>query len=156
PSRIPALLDETALRERARAARRELYAPMAPLLERVLAPDPLGSFRSLLTRLRGQGPPLDEREGQFVSRDGRFAILFVATRGSAFDGARQAALLDDLARRFDAISARHGGGLRLERSGASVFAVEAERSMRRDIDLVTAFGVAGVFLLFHAFFRSLR
>ena len=156
PTRIAELTSEAALRAQAARTKSELALPTAPLLKRLVAPDPLGSFRRILERFQDQQPPLDMRDGQFVTRDGRFAVLFLGTKSSAFDGRSQRALLAELEKRFDQISAQHGGGLSLEKSGANLFAVAAERSIRGEVDLVMALAVLSVLLWFHAFFRSGR
>jgi predicted exporter len=156
PSRISELTSEAALRAQAARTKVELALPTAPLLKRLIAPDPLGSFRRILERFQDQQPPLDLLDGQFVTRDGRFAVLFLGTKPSAFDGKAQQRLLADLQARFDEIAAKHGGVLTLEKSGANLFAVAAERSIRGDVDLVMALAVLSVLLWFHAFFRSGR
>jgi predicted exporter len=48
------------------------------------------------------------------------------------------------------------GALVLERSGANVYAVATERSIRADVNAITAFSIAAVFVLFYLFFRSWR
>ena len=98
PGRIPELTSEAALRAQAERAKRELALPTASLVKRLVADDPLGSFRAILERISGQQPSLDLVDGQFVTRDGRFAVLFLATRAPAFDGDRQKALLEDSVR----------------------------------------------------------
>jgi len=155
PSAIAALLSDAGLRARAQAARRELLSPLGALSKRILPEDPLGLFPRILLRLRGAEPDLRLVDDRFVSRDGGSAVLLLGTRASAFDGAAQAAFLADLAARFDALAASRGGGLRLESSGANRFAVAAEQSIRGDVQLISLLAIVGVFLLFHAFFRSL-
>ena len=156
PSTIPALTSDEALRERAEQVKRELASPAGTLLKRILPEDPLGFFPRIALRFRDAQPDLRLVEGQFVSRDGRFAVLFLGTKASAFDGAAQAAFLAELERRFQAVNAAQGGGLVLESSGANRFAVAAERSIRGDVQLVSLLSVVGVFALFHACFRSGR
>jgi predicted exporter len=156
PSSIAALTSDEALRARAEEARRELASPAGTLLKRILPEDPLGFFPRIALRLRDAQPDLRLQDDQFVSRDGRFAVLFLGTRASAFDGAAQASFLDQLDRRFRAVDQAQGGGLVLESSGANRFAVAAERSIRRDVQFVSLLSVVGVFALFHACFRSGR
>jgi predicted exporter len=153
---IPARLTTEALRARAREVRRELALPTAMLTQRVVAADPLGAFEGIVARLRADSPPVRTRQGRFVTRDGRFAVVFLATRPSAFDSKPQAALLDHLHRAFDATAKRHGGGLVLETAGANRFAVAAERSIKRDVALIGAVSFLGVALVFLAFLRSLH
>jgi predicted exporter len=156
PAHISELTSDAALRAQAARTKAELTLPTAPLLKRLIAPDPLGSFRRILERFQGQQPPLDMLDGQFVTRDGRFAVLFLGTRPSAFDGKAQQRLLAELEGHFKEIAAKHGGALTLEKSGANLFAVAAERSIRGDVDFVMGLAVLSVLLWFHAFFRSGR
>ncbi len=156
PSTIPALTTDEALRARAEEVRRELASPAGTLLKRILPQDPLGFFPRIALRFRDAQPDLRLQDDQFVSRDGRFAVLFLGTRASAFDGAAQATFLAELERRFQAVNATQGGGLVLESSGANRFAVAAERSIRGDVQFVSLLSVVGVFALFHACFRSGR
>jgi predicted exporter len=156
PARIAELTSGGALRAQAARTKAELALPTAPLLKRLVASDPLGGFRRILERFQGQQPPLDTRDGQFVTRDGRFAVLFLGTKPSAFDGKSQRRLLAELQARFDAIAAKHPGPLTLEKSGANLFAVAIERSIRGEVDLAMGLAVLSVLLWFHAFFRSGR
>ncbi|MDX1650190.1 MAG: MMPL family transporter, partial [Myxococcota bacterium] len=156
---IPPRVTPEALRARARAAREALALPTSPLGARLLAADPLGAFEDLVARLRAHGPALATHDGHFVTADGRWAVVFLATRASAFDSAPQARLLDDLHRAFREIAARRGAAgdeLVLEASGANRFAVAAERSIRRDVVVISAASFLGVGAVFLAFLRSLR
>ena len=125
PGRIPELTSETALRAQAERAKRDLALPTASLGKRLVTDDPLGSFRALLERISVQQPSLELVDGQFVTRDGRFAVLFLGTRAPAFDGDRQKALLEDLSAAFDA------GRPALRRS-ARARAERRQRVRRRD------------------------
>jgi predicted exporter len=156
PGRISDLTGEAALRERAEHARRELAMPTASLVKRLVTEDPLGSFRGILERISSQQPTLDVVDGRFVTRDGRFAVLFLGTRAPAFDGDRQKALLEELSAAFDRVNQRFGGVLVLERSGANVFAVATERSIRGDVNFVTAVSIVSVFILLQLFLGSWR
>ena len=100
---IPALTSPDALRERARHVRRALAGPTAALTKRLVAADPLGAFERVLARMRDQRPQLDDRGGQFTTPDGRWAVIFLATRASAFDSKPQAELLGDLALACDVV-----------------------------------------------------
>ena len=155
PARIADLTSDAALRAQAARTKAELALPTAPLLKRLVASDPLGGFRRILERFQGQQPPLDSRDGQFVTHDGRFAVLFLGTKPSAFDGKSQRRLLAELQARFDAVAAKHPG-LTLEKSGANLFAVAIERSIRGQVDFAMTLAVLSVLLWFHAFFRSGR
>jgi predicted exporter len=156
PTRIAELTTDAALRAQAESAKRELALPVAALGKRLVTSDPLGSFRGILARISGQQPSLDLVDGQFVTRDGRFGVLFLGTRAPAFDGNRQKALLADLSAAFAGVDQRLGGGLLLEWSGANVFAVATERSIRSDVNFVTAFSIVSVFVCLQLFLGSWR
>jgi len=156
PERIPELTTDAALRAQAERAKRELALPTASLVKGLVASDPLGSFRVILARVAGQQPALDLVDGQFVTRDGRFAVLFLGTRAPAFDGKRQKALLADLSAEFAQVNQRLGGELVLERSGANVFAVATERSIRSDVNYVMVISIVSVFVCLQLFLGSWR
>jgi predicted exporter len=156
PARIPELTTDTALRANGDRTRRDLALPTSPLLKRVVAADPLGAFRAVLERFQEQQPALDLVDGQFVSKDGLHAVIFLGTHASGFDGGRQKVLLADLERAFAEVNARHDGTLTLEKSGPMVFAVAAEQSIRGDVNVVALFSIVAVFVCFHLFFRSRR
>ncbi len=153
---IPELLRPEALRARAAEAKRQLAQPTSTLFGKLIAADPLGAFRHIVERIRGDRPSLRLEDGQFVSEDGRWAIVFLGTRVSAFESGPQSRLLDDIAAEFAEISKRHGGDLSLEESGANRFAVRSERGIKRDVWVIGACSFGGVAALFLAFFRSLR
>lgn len=154
---IPTLVTPQALRERARAVREELALPTATLTKRLVAADPLGAFERILARFRQQrSHTLRTDQGQFVTADGRYAVIFLATKASAFDSKPQGQFLGRLRADFQTISEQHGGGLVLEESGANRFAVAAERSIRRDVVVISAVAFLGVAAVFLAFLRSLH
>ena len=153
---IPALLSDDALRRRARDVRAALALPTATLTKRTVAADPIGAFERVVERLRAQRPPLDTRDGRFVTPDGRWAVLFLTTRESAFESKPQERLLDDLAAAFAEVESAAGVPLELEASGTNRFAVAAEASMRRDILWIVSLSVLGVGVVFVLFLRSLR
>jgi predicted exporter len=159
PARIPELLSEPALEARAEAARRELAQPSGMLTKRLLPEDPIGAFPRIVARLASLGPslvPWDDTDGQLVTLDHRFAVLFVTTRASAFEGRAQRLFLADLAATFAGLDANRDGALELEAAGANRFAVAAERSIRADVAFVSLLTVGGVVCLFLVAFRSLR
>ncbi len=156
PGRIPGFMTDAALRGQAERTLRDLSLPTASLVKKLVGSDPLGSFRAILARVAGQQTALDLVDGQFVTRDGRFGVVFLGTRAPAFDGKRQKALLAELDAAFAAVNQDLGGGLVLEKSGANVYAVVTERSIRSDVHTVTALSIVAVFACFHLFFRSWR
>jgi predicted exporter len=153
---LPDRLTESALRERARALRLRLASPASGLFEALAARDPLGSFEALLGRMRADQPALRNEAGQLVTNDGRFAIVLLGTKHSAFDTGTQGPLLAELSRHFEEIAMRRGGGLELELASVGAFAMAAETAIKADVYLIAAFSFIGVALLFTAFVQSLR
>ncbi len=153
---LPEWLSERALRERARTLRRRLASPASTLLEELASSDPIGGFERVLERLRSGEPRLISQGGQFVTVDGRFAIVLAATHSSAFASAPQARLLSFIDEAFVDISDRLGVEAVLEMSGSNRFSVWVERRMKRDVYLIGAVSFLGVAGLFFAFVGSLR
>jgi predicted exporter len=153
---VAALVSEEALRERAVELRHQLSLPAGTFLDGLGARDPLGAFTAIVERVRGTGPGLEIREGQFVSRDGQAAILLLATSASAFDTSAQAPFLADLSTAFAGIAAEHGAGLVLEQSGVNRYAVRIEEDIQGDVVWIMGVSFVGVTLLFLAFFGSPR
>jgi predicted exporter len=159
---LPALLSEEALARRARELRLLLAGPASPLLEQMARSDPIGAFERIAARFRRGSPRLRSLGGQLVTEDGH-AVLFLATRSSAFASGAQGAFLADLEAAFETAARRveaeagSGAGLVLELGGAHPFAVAAERSIRRDFNAIATLsfaGVAAVFLLLVGTLRS--
>jgi len=156
PATLPAQLSDDALAARARAARLALAGPTGVLEKRILPADPLGGFPALLERLQGLGPQLERVDGQLVTAERRYAVLFVTTRTSAFAGSDQRAFLEDLDATFLGLEANRDGLLALESAGAARFTVAAERSIRSDVAFISVLTLFGVTTLFVLAFRSLR
>ena len=154
---LPPALSDDGLRAAARRLKRELAAPSGSMLGRLAPADPLLAFPDHLRRMeRQRGSELRLVDGQFLSPDGQRAFLFFATYAAAFDTALQRPLLEFIDARFAEIAARHGGGLTLEQSGLSRFAVDSERIMVSDIERVSLLSSIGVLGLFWLLYRSLR
>lgn len=151
---LPALLSDEGLRAQARRVRESLALPAAPLLKRVIPEDPLGAFERESERLQSGQPPLAQRDGVFVTRDGRWAVLLLATRHSAFDSAAQRPLLAAISSELESLRARHGADLVLEQSGANRFSVKTEDEIRGDSSWISTLSGVGVALLSYVFFRS--
>ncbi len=151
---LEARLSDAGLRERADALKRSLALPISPLLGRVAPEDPLGVFQAQLERMRAGEPPLPTRDGVFTTPDGRWAVILLATRHSAFDTVAQAPLLAEIAARFAETRDRLGPDLVLEQSGANRFALDAETKIRADASMIGTWSTLGVAVLSWLFFRS--
>jgi predicted exporter len=153
---LPAQLDSTALRERARELKTRLASPASTLLSRIAPEDPISGFESIVERFRKGERALELQDGQWVTRDGRYAILLLSTHASAFESGSQAQLLALIDERFAAIAQAHSGDLVLEMSGANRFAVAAEQSIKADVYKIAVVSFSGVAALFVAFIGGWR
>ena len=147
-------LTDAGLDEQARKVRETLALPVAPLLERTVPADPLGAFASLVERLRSEQPPLATRDGIFQTTDGKFAVLFLATKKSAFDSMAQRPLLEAIDAKFADLNATVAPDLVMEQSGANRFSVDAETKIRADASWISTLSGIGVAALSLVFFRS--
>lgn len=157
PEEARARLTEDGLTEAAAHLTDELAGPMSPLVARVAPSDPFLVLPGLFERLAkssSKGPSL--RDGRFVTDDPRTAVLFLATRASAFDAEAQGPFLDGITRAFARTNAGHRGELRLEQSGLNRFATRAATAIRGDIQRVGTLSLVLVFVILFAMFRSLR
>lgn len=160
--RIPELTRDAALRQRARELRQDLAGPLPSLGAELAERDPLGLFAAFVERMRGLGPALRVEQERFVAidpapgGDGSWAVLFLETRGSPFDSARQGPLQEAIAERFEQLAALRGGGFVLEQGGSHRIALATERAMRRDMRIVSSVSLLGVLTLLLLFLGSLR
>ncbi len=153
----PALLSPAGLAAAAETLKARLASPSGILVKRLAGDDPLLTFPALIERMADvNSGALQVDEGQYVTADGRAAILFLETRHSPFDGGTQAPLLAAIREAFARVNQAQGGGLTLEESGLNRFAVDSERIVRQDIDRISGFSTLAIVLLFVALFRSLR
>jgi predicted exporter len=143
----------------AAAAKTDLASPVGMLTKLSIERDPLGLFARIVERMTTagnsgpNGAGLVRRNGRLWSRDGQ-AVIFVSTRSSAFASGPQGELLDAVAAAFAGIVERSEIPLVLERGGANRFAVDAERSIRRDVYRIAVLSVIGVVGIFIGFFPS--
>lgn len=152
-----AQLSDQALRAAATSLKDKLSQPMSALIGRVAPSDPLQILPRLFETLEhDQGGALRLEDGGFITRDGRFGVLFLRSHARGFDSRAQAPLLDGIRDAFAQLNAAHGGKLTLDQSGVNRFAVRAERTIRHDLELVSTLSMLGLGLLMFSLFRSLR
>jgi len=154
---LPARLSDEGLAEAARELKHRLSQPSGALVKRFAGADPLLGFADRLRRLESaRDGPLQVQDGQFTTTHGRHAVIFLASRHSAFDGTFQGPLQDTIRKAFDDANARAGGTLRLEQSAVARFALESERIVKADIGRISTLSTVAIVLLFLVLFRSLR
>lgn len=137
------------------ALRESLASPLSALTKRLAPADPLGAFQGVLDEAakgRGKVKVVDD---QLVSEDGRFALLFGATRAPAFDASAQAKLEAAVNGAFAQLKGADPS-LTLEWTGVNRFALAGERSVRGDIERISSLSLLGIFALYFLIFRSPR
>src|SRR5438552_13067940 len=158
---IPGALGDAGLEASAAALKRDLAAPLSPLLTRMAGADPLQWFPAVLRRFqRAQTGGLEVDGDQFVTRPDpsgrRHAILFVSTKHSAFDSQSQAPLMAAIQAAFDDVNRAAGGGLTLERAGVAPIAIDAEHRIKGDLERISTLSTVGVLAVFLLMFGSVR
>ncbi len=157
PERIGQMLGDDALRERARELRERLGSPMGPLIRRIAPEDPWLLFPRHLERLReAMSGSLRVHDGAFVTEDGRYAVVWLATERSPFDTAAAAEIGQAIQEDFAAVNRAHGGALSLEQSSVHRIALASERQVREDVTRVSVAGTIGVLLFLVLIFGSPR
>lgn len=155
-SDIPELISDQGLRQRAAELKRALGQPTGALQRRLADRDPLMLFAHHLDRLtRGYSTMLPSYRGQLLSKDKRYAVLFVTTRHSAFSTSHQVPFLDALSQHWNAIKRPRHRSLTLQYSGVHRFAVQAEREIKQDLRVLSAFSSLATLCLFLGVFASL-
>ncbi len=150
-TRVP---DEV-LAQRVAALMARLSSPLGALARETAPEDPLGLFEDFVARqTRAQGQ-LAQADGQLVTRDGRWSVLFAETKASAFDAQGQARFARVLEQQLAALRERDTS-LTLEWSSVGRFARAAEQSIRSDIERVSTLSLLGIVLLYVVVFRALR
>jgi len=146
---------DTFLEQRVAAMKERLAGPLGALERRLAPADPLGGFVSLLeaqTRSRGL---LRVEERQLVTADGRWSVVFAATKATPFASAAQSQVEAAVASALSSARA-DAPDLALEWSGLNRFALAGEHSVRGDIERISSLSLLGIFLLYLLVFRSFR
>ena len=126
----------------------------AMLISRVAPRDPWLVLPRLFTQLKANSSGLILRHGRYLSADERYAVLFLRTKASAFNGAAQSVFLEGIRRVFSKLD--DASKLELKMAGLHRFSVEIERSVKADITRVSVMSVLMLLAVFGYLFRSLR
>lgn len=157
PEAARARLDDGSLGAAALSLKEKLAQPMSALLGRVAPSDPLQILPRLFeTFEHEQGGALRVEDGRFLTRDGRFGVLFLRSHARGFDSRAQAPLLDGIRDAFAGVNRAFAGKLTLDQSGVNRFAVRAEKMIGADLGRVSTLSMIGLGLLMFSLFRSLR
>jgi predicted exporter len=154
---IPQLLSEDGLRKRALELKRLLGQPTGGLVRQIATRDPLLLFLRHTDRLTHNfGHTLPTHEGQLLTKDRRYAVLFVTTRHSAFSTSHQKPFLASLSQLWNTVNHKYHNALVLEYSGIHRFAVKAEHDIKRDLQLLSGLSTVATLIIFYLVFLSLR
>lgn len=150
-------LEDEALRTRVARLRDVLGSPLGSVVRPIAPEDPLLVTFDRLGMIRRQAQAsLRVVDGTFFTDDGRYGVIFLATRHSPFEGAASTAFLARLDEAIASLRGEYGPSLLVEKSGLAAFAVAAERSMRADIQRIAILSSVGIGALLVVFFGSLR
>jgi predicted exporter len=150
---LPELLSDAGLARQAQALRSALAGPLGAALSPTAPADPFLAFHRHLERIaRARPGAIEVVDGGFVTREGRAAVVFLATREGPFEADVQRKVLGLIAEAFHEV----GGGLTLEMAGVNRLATRAEESARDDVTRIGTLALLGTSILFLLCFRSLR
>lgn len=152
PGSSPDAFSETGLRRALAARLDELAAPLGLVEKPWLARDPTASLLHLLRSWQPADRPAS-REGVWFSRDGRRALMILETRAPGFDLDAQTAAVARVGQAFEEI--RAGRPLALELAGPAVFSVAANRTIGREVALLSALNGMAVLALLWLVYRRL-
>lgn len=141
-------LNAPALRKSLEEAFGELATQPGAAMRGLLARDPTGELMRVLERLPAAGP--EKRAGVWFSADGGRALLIAETVAGGFDPAAQEQALDAIRA---AVSDRD---IRIELSGAGVFAAQGRAAVERDSWLLSLVSGTLVLLLMLRVYRRPR
>lgn len=148
PARDGERFTAPALRASLELALAELASQSGGALRNVLPRDPTGELRRIVERLPATSPA--RREGVWFAADGKRALLVAQTVAGGFDAVAQEQAIQAVR---DAVP---DGKLRLEISGAGVFAAAAREAIERDAWLLSLSSGTLVLLLLLRIYRRRR
>lgn len=148
-------LTDLGLRDTVADLEQRLRSPLSPLVSRLAPEDPFLALPRLMERLERERPRgLDVVAGRFVAQH-RYAVLFLGTHRSAFDATAQRDIFARLHACFAEVQSQYPE-LELEMSGVGRFAIQAEATIKADIQRTTILSVVGLLALGIALFRSVH
>lgn len=121
----------------------------------ILARDPTGEMQQIFDQLDASSRPRTE-SGVWVSHDGARAVLMARTAASGADTDAQGRAVASIRSAFARLNPAGGRGAYLTLSGPGVFAVEARRTIQREVGRLSALStllIGGLLLLVY---RSLK
>ena len=145
----PADFGADALRADLERLLRQLRSSAAPLAVQFGLPDPPGAFPALLRAWAGRSR-VGSQDGAWFDADGKRALLLARTRAGGMDVPAQEAATAAIDAAFRTADP---GPARLLVAGPAVFARDAARAIRGDVERISVFSSAAVALLLWWRFR---
>ena len=155
-----AMTQAAEIRRRARRLRDQLASPTSPLLGQLAPSDPWMLFVDHLRRLQRRHGSLRSHRNAFVTEDGGYGVVLMASKTSPFDLPASRRILRDLRQAFNELSSESNppgsNGVEIEMEVASVhrFVVRSADATQADILRVTGAGALIAVLFLLVVFRS--
>jgi len=129
-----------------------LSSPAGLMVKAILPRDPTGEMVRLLERLNsGSAPRLID--GAWASGDGSRALLLLQTRGAGSDTDAQEKAMAAIRQAFDTAGGAVAGA-KLVMTGPGVFSVTSRNTIKEQVSLLSAIGVALIATLLLLVYRS--
>ncbi len=135
---------------------RQLLSPSSMFITPILRSDPLGIKTGLLSALQklssSTGYEVTIKNGHFISKDGKHALLILKTPVSVTDGFGSKNLISYLKKEMDALPPYISGDL----IAGHLHTVSNENVIKRDIKIVSIIAAIAFLLIFFFFFRDIK
>lgn len=135
---------------------RQLLSPSSMFITPILRSDPLGIKTGLLSALQklssSTGYEVTIKNGHFISKDGKHALLILKTPVSVTDGFGSKNLISYLKKEIDALPPYISGDV----IAGHLHTVSNENVIKRDIKIVSIIAAIAFLLIFFFFFRDIK
>jgi len=150
-------LSDEALGLAAARLKDSLLTPLGPLVSRIAERDPLLVFLAVLERLRGlRIGELTVADGQYMTDDGRAAVVLSSTVAGVLDSERQSEAIAAIDDEIEGLRERLPQGVAVEYTGVGRFAVRSQDRMLADATRIGVVSTVAVLLVFIAILGSVR
>lgn len=134
--------------------KRQLRLPSSGLMRGLMTRDPFLAFVKRIEAFESASSgALEIVDGQLVTKNEPYGIIFIVTRHSPFRSTKST-LLPEIESAFQ--RAKDLGALELEQSSVHRFAAASEKSIRADISRISVFSILGITILFLILFGNIR
>jgi len=155
PDDEPARFTQQGLRTILTNRLQELASPLASLDRSLLAKDPTGEVKKILSSWRGKNE-VHKRYGVWFSHDNTRALLIAETRAAGFDIDAQGQVVERIKTNYESAVKQTGVDriTKLELSGPGVFAVNARTQIRYEAQVLSIAASISVLLILLVAYRS--